>query len=149
MKVAARRQKALEYALEGKTVREIGALLGVSHTTAWKDILAAHKAFAKTNAQAIEEHREYMATRYERQFELCQVSGPPDPNSKAFSNQLAILDRLCQLYGLDRPVKRDDDKAVTWPTTIVFNHKYFTRYPDGREVEQTDETQSGQEDGAE
>ena len=123
--VQARRQKALEYALEGKTVREIGALLDVSHATAHRDVLAAVKAYARTNDKEIDAHREVIRERYMRLWQQWEAAAL-DPESKAGDKLLRILEGLRGLYGLDKPVKKDADESGAWPTTIVVNRNYVT-----------------------
>ena len=123
--ITARRQKALEYALSGKTVREIGKLLDVSHDTAHKDVLAAVKSYARTNEKEIDAHRELIRERYVRLWNQWEAAAV-DPESKAGDKLLRILEGMRGLYGLDKPVKKVSDEAGNWPTTIVVNRNYVS-----------------------
>ena len=124
LSLAARRQKALEHALAGKTARQIGELLDVSHTTAHNYVRAALRAYAKRNEKQIIEHRELIGERYMRLWQKWQRAAEEDPESKAGDKLLRIMEGLRALYGLDRPVEKPDDRGDGGLTTVVINTKY-------------------------
>ena len=131
--LAARRQQALVFAIEGKTGREIAAALNavlpedrhISASTAWRDVRSALSSQAKENEKGIDTYRELIGERYTRLLAKWLNAAETDPESKAGDKVLKVLEGLRQLYGLDRPVEKQEDEGIGFPTTIVINRRYI------------------------
>jgi hypothetical protein len=123
-----RRVKAWELRVRGKTYREIGAALGVSHVTAWEDVkFIGERSRAETN-DSVEHHRAVELSRLDRQAAVLMPmvdAADPDTLRQALesgkdpklvlvqaTHALEAIDRLdklakrrAALLGLDAPTK--------------------------------------------
>ena len=108
----ARRQKALQLALSGHTVREIGAKLDCAHSTAHRYVLAALADQAKLHDKQVLEHRELMAERYHKLLAKWMEKAEEDPESSAGDKVLRAFEGLRKLYGLDKPHERPETGII-------------------------------------
>jgi hypothetical protein len=92
--------QAYELRLSGKTYRQIGAELGVSHVTAMKYVT---EHLAAVSLPLVDEVRKQEVDRMQRMLDrLEEQSEQGDP--KAIGLVVKISERLCKMLGADIPV---------------------------------------------
>jgi hypothetical protein len=101
---AARRQKALDLRIAGVRYRQIGAQLGVSYQTAFRDVQNALGELAKLQAGKAEKLRELEVERCDK-LQMAHWSKARSGDEKATRTVLAVMDRRAKLRGLDAPQK--------------------------------------------
>lgn len=117
-----RRLNAWNLRAQGKSYREIGAELGVSHVTAWKDVEAFHEAEANSIR---EEAKHHIAMALQRNDRVIAVLQP-----LAESGDLEAADRLdkfekrrAALIGMDAPDRKEitgkDGERLNGPVIYV------------------------------
>lgn len=101
-----RRAKAWDLRVRGKTYREIGSELGVSHVTAWEDVKAIGDRIRSQTDESAEHHR---AMQLQRLDKVISVLMP-----LVDVGDLDAMDRLdkfekrrAALLGLDAPAKQE------------------------------------------
>jgi|SRR5579885_2219835 len=100
----ARRLRAMELRLEGRTFRSIGAALGISHEQARQDI---YEELARLAERTAEQTAIYRQGELEKLDVLEQGSFPAAMSGVPVSvaNVLRIMERRAKLLGLDAPAK--------------------------------------------
>lgn len=108
MTLAVRRERVVEYAVQGYTVREIAAMpeFSVSHTTIHRDIKAYLKKQAKWAAENIPIFRELLNERYARLFQK-HFELALQGDDRATQNALRIMKAQRELYALDEAPSGD------------------------------------------
>jgi hypothetical protein len=101
---AARRQKALDLRIAGARYRQIGAQLGVSYQTAYRDVQTALGELAALQAGKAEQLRELEVERCDK---LTMALWPKarSGDEKAVRAIVAVMDRRAKLLGLDAPTQ--------------------------------------------
>lgn len=102
----ARRERVAEMTLHGYTIRQIGASLGVNHSTVVNDqkILRAEWAALRTEA-----HEQLVWIQQARLEQLERKLAPAveQGDAKAIDQALKVLDRRARLLGLDAPTRHE------------------------------------------
>lgn len=124
--IAARRQRALELALSGMTVREIGEATGVSKSAAQRDVMMALRGQAKLHEESALEHRELIGERYRRLLRNWLERAASDPESRAGDRALRALEGLRKLYGLDKPVAPRNEAGGAYPVELQITKVYVS-----------------------
>lgn len=104
-----RQLRALEYRRAGWSYRAIGEKLGVSHVTAYDDVMGELQRLAKERVNNLEELRELELERLDMLLKglepMAKVGNPGAVNSF-----LKVMERRARLLGLDAPTElRVDD----------------------------------------
>ena len=123
--ISARRQRALELALSGMTVRAIGDALGVSHATAHRDVMLTLRNQGKLHEDKALEHRELIGERYRKLLAKWLAQAEEDPESSAGDKVLRALEGLRKLYGLDKPVVNKHEIGVAYPVSLKITKVYM------------------------
>ena len=104
-----RREKVMELAFAGYSLRRIASEIGVSHVTVSRDIEARLKTAAEASPDT-RKYRELHRLRLNRLMTAWWRKALHDPD--ALGNVLRILDREAKLLGLDAPTKLDHGGSV-------------------------------------
>ena len=96
----------------------------ISTATAWRYVKAGLRAQAKSTEKEIDTYRELIAERYNRIYDNLIDDALANPEGRALDKVLTVLAGLRGLYGLDRPVPRDNEVNLTMPTALVINRTY-------------------------
>lgn len=106
-----RRSKAWALRVNGRTYREIGEALSVSHVTAYNDIKAVMERTRSETNDTAEHHRELQLARLER---LTAVLMPlaEDGSLEAIDRLDKLEKRRAALLGLDAPAKQEIAAAI-------------------------------------
>ena len=105
-----RRERALDLAIGGASLRAIGRTLGVSHETARTDIDGALRELARINVANRNQLRALMFSRYERLLQAimpralgANAEGTPGrADLESVDRAVRILDSMGKLMGLQR-----------------------------------------------
>lgn len=101
--------KAYDMRLRGKTYRQIGAALGVSHVTAYKWVT---EYLSNVTLPLVEEVRKQEVDRMLRYLEV--LDGRIDEgDDKAVSLAIKVSERLCKMLGADMPTQVQVEKTET------------------------------------
>src|SRR5712692_7372227 len=101
---AARRQKALDLRIAGARYRQIGAQLGVSPQTAYRDVQTALGELATLQHRKAEKLRELELERCDK-LTLALSPKARAGDDKAVRAIITVMDRRAKLLGLDAPTK--------------------------------------------
>lgn len=126
--IIARQSEALELRKRGKSYREIGEKLGISHQQAYRDVTSELQALAAMNTQSADELRQLELARLDKALNAVLhfvESGSP----QHVMAMCKILDMRAKLLGLYAPVKQDikledvsqmsDDERISRITSIL------------------------------
>jgi len=105
VEIADRQEAVLILVREGKTYREIGRELGISHTQVGNDL---HAALDEIVRPAATELKKLHVARAEWAFSIAAklaMGQNPDRALRALDRCLAALERLSRLEGTDEPAK--------------------------------------------
>ena len=120
---AVRRQHALDLRIAGVRYREIGAQLGVSHQTAFRDVTAALAEIARDTTAKAERLRQIQCERCEQMTRALwpkALSG----DERAIRAQVQVMERHAKLLGLDlKPTIGTGGEDYAQNITIV--HSYM------------------------
>ena len=103
----AKRNRAYDLRLSGKTYRQIGMEMGVSHVTAqnWvKDYLA------EVTLPLVDEVRKQEVDRMQRILDRLEARAD-EGDDKALALQLKVSERLCKMLGADAPQQVQVEKT--------------------------------------
>jgi hypothetical protein len=117
---AARRQKSLDLRIAGARYRQIGAQLGVSYQTAYRDVQTALGELAKAQAGKAEKLRELEVERCDRLM-LGLWPKARNGDERSVRAVIAVMDRRAKLLGLDAPTKLEHAGADGGPLTFTLN----------------------------
>ena len=117
---AKRRQKALDLRIAGVRYRQIGAQLGVSYQTAYRDVQTALGELAKLQAGKAEHLRELEVERCDR-LQMALWPKARSGDETAARTVLAVMDRRAKLLGLDAPTKLEHGGADGQPLVFTLN----------------------------
>jgi hypothetical protein len=117
---AARRQKSLDLRIAGARYRQIGAQLGVSYQTAYRDVQTALGELASLQSGKAEKLRELEVERCDK-LTLALWPKARTGNEKAARAVLAVMDRRAKLLGLDAPTKLEHAGNDGGPLTFTLN----------------------------
>jgi hypothetical protein len=117
---AARRQKALDLRIAGVRYRQIGAQLGVSYQTAYRDVQTALGELATLQAGKAERLRELEVERCDR-LQMALWPKARSGDEKAVRALIAVMDRRAKLLGLDAPTKLEHGGADGQPLVFTLN----------------------------
>ncbi len=117
---AARRQKSLDLRIAGVRYRQIGAQLGVSHQTAYRDVQTALGELTALQAGKAEKLRELELERCDK---LTMALWPKarSGNEKAVRAVIAVMDRRAKLLGLDASTKLEHAGVDGAPLSFTLN----------------------------
>src|SRR3989442_14718582 len=101
---AERRQKSLDLRIAGARYRQIGAQLGVSPQTAYRDVQAALGELAPLQNRKAEKLRELELERCDK-LTLALWPKARAGDEKAVRAIVAVMDRRAKLLGIDTPQK--------------------------------------------
>ena len=101
---AERRQKSLDLRIAGARYRQIGAQLGVSYQTAYRDVQAALGELATLQDRKAEKLRELELERCDK-LTLALWPKARAGDEKAVRAIITVMDRRAKLLGLDAPTK--------------------------------------------
>lgn len=101
--IDARRVKAMDMRLAGASYRQIGAALGINHTTAMQDVSHMLREYM---TEPTEEVRKAEMQRLDRLM-MAHWNAAIAGDTKATQMVLNIMDRRARLLGIDAPVKVD------------------------------------------
>jgi len=111
---------ALKYRQAGKTYREIGKLLGVDHSTAYRYVMDSIAELKELSLEEAETVRTLALTRLDRALDAIQ--GKIDTGDLgAINTMLRIEERRSKFEGLDTPTKAEITVATPEPITFVLN----------------------------
>lgn len=106
LNIEARRRQVLELRRDGLSLRAIGDILNVDHSTVAKDLQAMLKQLAKDNADKAEEQRALDLDRIDKALEV--VMAAVASNDVGAVNALdKLLTRRAKLLGLDAPTRQE------------------------------------------
>ena len=117
---AARRQKALDLRIAGARYRQIGAQLGVSPQTAYRDVQTALGELATLQHRKAEKLRELELERCDK-LTLALWPKVKSGDEKAVRAVVAIMERRAKLLGLDAPTKLEHGGADGQPLVFTLN----------------------------
>jgi Homeodomain-like domain-containing protein len=117
---AERRQKALDLRMAGARYRQIGAQLGVSYQTAYRDVQAALGELAPLQASKAEKLRELEVERCDK-LTLALWPKARNGDEKAVRTIVAVMDRRAKLLGLDAPTKLEHGGSDGAPLSFTLN----------------------------
>jgi Homeodomain-like domain len=117
---AARRQKALDLRIAGARYRQIGAQLGVSYQTAYRDVQTALGELATLQAGKAERLRELEVERCDK-LQLALWPKARSGDEKAVRTLIAVMDRRAKLLGLDAPTKLEHGGTDGQPLVFTLN----------------------------
>jgi hypothetical protein len=117
---AVRRQKALDLRTAGARYRQIGAQLGVSYQTAYRDVQVALGEIATLQAGKAEKLRELELERCDK-LTLALSPKARAGDEKSVRAVLAVMDRRAKLLGLDAPTKLEHAGANGSPFRFTLN----------------------------
>ena len=100
----ARRPRALQLRIEGRTYRQIATSLGVSLPTAYEAVQGALGELDATTKVLAERHRDLELQRLERAT-LAVWPKVQDGDERAIAAYVAIATRKAKLLGLDAPTE--------------------------------------------
>src|SRR5713101_5308267 len=101
---AERRQKSLDLRIAGARYRQIGAQLGVSYQTAYRDVQAALGELATLQDRKAEKLRELKLERCDK-LTLALWPKARIGDEKSVRAIVAVMDRRAKLLGLGAPTK--------------------------------------------
>jgi hypothetical protein len=110
LRIEARREEAVRLRLKGKGYREIGKILGVSQTMAFKDVSAVLDRTREEADEVGEKVRRVELERLDYAIERCQIlleSSEPDVIAAGLNSLVRLQDRRARFLGLDSPTKVD------------------------------------------
>lgn len=103
-----RRLKAWDLRVQGKTYREIGDALGVSHVTAWDDVKQVSERMRSELSESAEHHRSIQLQRLDKAISvLMPMLDDPDRALEAMDRLDKLEKRRAALLGLDSPAKQE------------------------------------------
>ncbi len=117
---AERRQKSLDLRIAGARYRQIGAQLGVSYQTAYRDVQTALGELAPLQAGKAEKLRELEVERCDK-MQLGLWPKVRLGDEKAVRALVAVMDRRAKLLGLDAPTKLEHGGADGQPLVFTLN----------------------------
>jgi Flp pilus assembly secretin CpaC len=117
---AARRQKALDLRIAGVRYRQIGAQLGVSYQTAYRDVQTALGELATLQAGKAERLRELEVERCDK-LQMALWPKARSGDEKVVRALIAVMDRRAKLLGLDAPTKLEHGGADGQPLVFTLN----------------------------
>lgn len=106
--IADRRKEVIALRREGCSFREIGDILGVSSTTAFKDAKAIIAEVVRETKDMYEEIRAIELMKLD-ELEVANLPKAMDGDTKASGIILSIQKRRAELLGLDAPAKSKID----------------------------------------
>jgi hypothetical protein len=107
-----RRAKAWDLRVKGKTYREIGLELGVSHVTAWEDVKFLGERIRSETDESVEQHRAMQVQRLDKVISVLMPK-VEDGDFEAMDRLDKAEKRRAALLGLDAPAKQQIDATVT------------------------------------
>jgi len=119
---AERRQKSLDLRIAGARYRQIGAQLGVSHQTAYRDVQTALGELAALQAKKAEKLRELELERCDK-LTLALWPKARTGDERAIRAIVAVMDRRAKLLGLDAPTKLEHAGPDGAPLSFTLNLK--------------------------
>ncbi len=129
--IEARRSKAWELRLKGKSIRQIAAALDVAVATAHNDLKTVLERTKEENNQAAEDHRVVSVSRLDRAIatieealeavtvhtnedgDVIHAGADHELRLKALDRLIKLEERRAKLLGLDAPVKTEVEASVT------------------------------------
>ena len=117
---AERRQKSLDLRIAGARYRQIGAQLGVSYQTAYRDVQTALGELATLQAGKAEHLRELEVERCDK-LQMALWPKARSGDEKAARTVIAVMDRRAKLLGLDAPTKLEHGGADGQPLVFTLN----------------------------
>ena len=115
---AEKRQQALELRRQRKSAREIGEIMGISHTYALRLVNQALTRIAEETKETTERYRALQTLRLEELLDAWAIPALDAKDDKAATVYLRILDQLSRLYAL----YPQGDAASTQGTTINISY---------------------------
>jgi hypothetical protein len=114
--IAARRLKAWEHRVRGKSYAEIGRLLGVSNYTAFHDVKATLEKMREESNDTVEHHRSLQLSRLDKAIAvLMPMVEAPETALQAMDRLDKLERRRAELLGLDAP-ERHAHEVTAGPT---------------------------------
>lgn len=115
---AERARRAFELRKAGKSLREIGEALAVSHETIRKDLAEVLTAYRE---EAVDKHKAIVAIELARLDDMLfgLWMKARDGNTRSVDAVLRIMERRAKLLGLDAPAAARTVQLSMTPTEIV------------------------------
>lgn len=101
--------RAYDMRLRGKTYRQIGAALGVSHVTAYRWVT---EYLSSVTLPLVDEIRKQEVDRMLRYLEVLDAR-IDDGDDKAVALAIKVSERLCKMLGADMPTQVEVNKTET------------------------------------
>jgi hypothetical protein len=103
-----RRLKAWDLRVQGKSYREIGEALQVSHVTAWDDVKIIVERLQAEQLESIDHHRRMQLTRLDKAISVIMpMLDDPGTALEAIDRLDKLEKRRAALFGLDAPTKQE------------------------------------------
>lgn len=137
---AEKRQQALDLRRQRKSSREIGEIMGISHTYAMRLVNQELTRIAEETKESAERYRALQTLRLEQLLDAWEEPALTGTNDKAAAVYLRTLDQLSRLYALYPTAEQSAAQSGTTINVIYANDNRQITLSSGKQHIRNDDT---------